>query len=296
MTRFYFHVGSSGVSGTLPQAKQSSLTKAKGVDAETVNRAMDTSAGASQTSLVLSSLNNTSTNSYYFTKFVSPVIYQTSVAANTWTYHFAVTESNTSANFPVTTNNKVSPICCYVWRPSDGSLVGYILNGSSAATLDEASTSETARVLAFTGSLVSNVQYGDVIVFEVWFTTTQGSATAYNDTWWYDGTTTYADGAAASTCASYIETPETLQLTQPQAIEKVLTTETVAVEESIGRVKETLRPITAETLTISYEDVQQQKGQSGPRNIEQALPTEATNIAESSNRQAEKWRKISRPL
>lgn len=214
-TKFYFHAATDGTTG-LPSAEQhSTITSDKDAEgSQTTNRQMDTTIGAGQTSIVLTSLATTATSDYYFTRFVSPPLYQPSIAANTWTYNFAASGSTTSANFPVSASNKSVPINCYVWRPSNTSKVGTILEGNSDATVDEAAAAtEAAHHVAFSGSAVSNMQNGDVIIFEVWFTTTQGNATARTDTFFYDGTTeNTTELATVSDHASFLETPENLVL------------------------------------------------------------------------------------
>ena len=211
-TKLYFHAALAEGPGTYPSAEQSSLTSAKDVDAQTVCHAMDITIGTTQTSIVLSSLANTSTNSYYFTKFISPPINQSGIAANTWNYAYATNENNINANFPCTGANQVVAINVYVWRPSTNSKVGTILDGNTAATNSEgAAATEVSQYATFSGSAVAGAVAGDVIVCEVWFTTTQGNATARTDTFYFDGTTeTLATGTTVSNHASFINTPETI--------------------------------------------------------------------------------------
>lgn len=228
-TKLYFHAASSPLTN-LPTTEQSSLTSAKNVDAQTVNRTMGTSIGAAQTSIALSSLANTSANSYYFTKFVSDPLESTSIAANTWDYAYAVKENNINANFPCTGANQVVRINVYVWRPSNQSVVGTILDGNTAATNSEgAANTEVSEYATFAGSAVSSIVAGDVIIAEIWFTTTQGNATARTDTFYFDGTTeTLATGTTVSNHASFINTPETLNFKAVRTI-----TDTTNFSESI---------------------------------------------------------------
>ena len=79
-TKLYFHAALADGPGTYPTAEQSSLTSAKDTESQTVCRSMNTSIGTAQASLALTSLNNTSANSYYFTKFVSLPINQSGIA------------------------------------------------------------------------------------------------------------------------------------------------------------------------------------------------------------------------
>ena len=116
------------------------------------------------------------------------------------------------ANFPVTSTNKSVPINCYVWRPSDGTKVGTILDGNTAATVDEvASSSMLVQQATFSGSAVNSAQAGDVIVCEIWFTTTQQFASSNTDEFAYDGTTANTTkNATVTNHASFLETPETI--------------------------------------------------------------------------------------
>ncbi len=124
-SRFYFHEALSPYSN-LPTAKQSSLTSDKDAEALTINRSMDSDTGAGpQVQLRLSPLNSTSTNDYYFCRFVSHRIKQSSIAANTWAYNLAARENNANANFPVSGINVGVPINVYVLRPGSESLVLY---------------------------------------------------------------------------------------------------------------------------------------------------------------------------
>lgn len=216
---------------------------------------MDTTIGTSQTSVVITSVADTNSHNYYFTRFASQPLYQSSLAANTWTYNFATKESNGLANFPETSNNKSVRVTCYVWRPSNSSLVGWILDGNSAATVDEGLAGlEIGHHVTFSGSAVSGVQAGDVIIFEVMFVIVQGAATAYDDTFYFDGTTANTtDNSSPSNHASFLETPETLVLVPGQAVEKALTTETVNVQESLDRIAlhNKSKTLTTETVTLT---------------------------------------------
>lgn len=212
-TKLYFHAAAATVPAnlTFPTTTQSGLTITSSVDAQSVNRTMTTNKGTSQTSLVLTSSASVSTLSYYFTRFCSPPLYGDSasgtlgaptIVADTWTFSFAASENNANANFPTTTSG-TGPCCCYVWRPSTGAKVGNILiSASGMGTISEAGTTETALSGTFSGSAVT-VQPGDIICFEVVFTTTQGTATARTDTFFYDGTTE----ANTASCASFINSP-----------------------------------------------------------------------------------------
>lgn len=210
-TRLYFHAANSAVGGTLPAAEQSALTAALSVDAQTVNRNMDTNIGSSATSRTFLSAN--ATRDIYITKFVSPPIYQTSIAANTWTYAFTADEDSATPNFPVNGANQPVYLNVYVWKPSSGTKVGTILDGNTASTVDEGGVAtKVGHVVTFTGSAVAGLTSGDaVIVAEIWF---RVASTVLNITcrYYFDGATTVVENATNAASASYVETPEDLLL------------------------------------------------------------------------------------
>lgn len=224
-TRFYFHAANSGILGTLPTAEQSALTAIKTADAVTVNRLMDTTIGAGQTTISFTCNATTSLQDYYFTKFVSPLLVQTSIAANTWTYTIGTRNTgSTNANFPVSGVNQPVYVNCYVWKPSTGAKVGTILDGNTASVYNEnaAINTEYYKIGTFTGAAVSGLTAGDaVIVLEVWFRVTASAAAAVQLAIFIDGATVSANDATTNDCASYLETPETISLysaTIPQTV------------------------------------------------------------------------------
>lgn len=211
-TKFYFHAANSSVAGTLPSTEQSSLTIGQSFDAQTVNRSMSTTIGTTQATLSRTPV--IGATNYYVTKFISPKIYQTSIAANTWTYGFTASETATTQNFPVSGNNQSVRVNCYVWRPSDGTKVGTILDGTTASTVDEGSAnSQTYHIVTFSGSQVTGVQDGDVIVFEVWFIVNSTVSTG-TITFYYDGTTEGTENGTTTSAASNISTPEDINFLQ----------------------------------------------------------------------------------
>lgn len=218
-TRFYFHVEDNTASG-LPQTEQSSLTLDKALDLGSKNRIMDTLLPTgTQTELRLLSIVGTAPQNLYFSKFCSPPLYQSSIAANTWTYNFASNTTTAAANFPVAGTNQAVRVTLYVWRPSNQTKVQNIFDGTSSATANEAATpgTELCQIVTFSGAAVTGMQAGDILVFEVWFQITQATgANQYNDDFVYDGTVvTTTNNTVVSNHASFIQTPETLNLTPP---------------------------------------------------------------------------------
>ena len=248
--KLYFHATNSNLAN-LPTTEQSALTSAKNVDAQTVNRHMGTSIGTAQTSITLSSINNTSANDYYFTKFVTwGLVGVSAIDAGIWRYAFAVSESNASANFPVGAANSPVYLNVYVWRPSNQTVVGTILDGNTFSQLAEpgATSSERSMYCLFQGQAVASVSDDDVIIAEIWFRVTQASATAYNDIFYFDGTTeNNTVNTVVSNHASYISTWQTLTFIRKQTAPL---TETITISSPVARIKNSARPLT-ETISSS---------------------------------------------
>jgi hypothetical protein len=213
---------------------------------------MNTTIGSGvQTNAFTGNMAITSRN-YYVTRFVSPLIYQTSIAANTWVYAFAHRQTATGCNYPVSGNNAAVRVNIYVWKPSNGTKYGTILDGNTAATVDEGAANATiGHLVNATGSAVSSLTSGDaVIIIEAWFVITSGVATSQTLTYYYDGTTTFTENASGLTQpASYLETPENLTLTAPQNIERTAA-DTLTLTESTARVKGKPRTA-ADTTTLT---------------------------------------------
>jgi hypothetical protein len=201
ISRFYFHDATTSDTGTLPGATTIDTTTSPSQTATgaSTNRSMDANLGASQTSIALTSLANTSAQPSWFRRFLSaPIGAQTISNAQTVTIACGASESSTNSNFLVNAG-------VYVWRPSGGgSLVGSLTpqnwGGPAAAEPSTAETWVTGSVGSESASVTS--QDGDVLVVEIWRdSSTQSMSTAYTNTFFYDGTTE----TSASNAASYID-------------------------------------------------------------------------------------------
>lgn len=213
-TRFYFHNAIDSTDG-LPIEEQSTLSLNRSVDSGSTNRQMNSTVGTSEATLQLTSIASTSQQNYYVTRFVSPALGVTSIAANTWTYTFTASTNSLQANFPVSGTNQPVYVNCYVWRPSTSTKIGTIQDGNTLSTVDEGNAfQQHYHIVNFMGSAVSSMQATDVLCFEVWFRITQSSATGYTDNFRFDGTTVYSDNEISSNAASYLETPEDLAATE----------------------------------------------------------------------------------
>jgi hypothetical protein len=277
-TRFYFHATTNSTSG-LPTAEQSSLTADQSADAATLNRTMNTTIGTAQTSIAQSSIATTGVRNYYFCRFVSQPIFQSSIAANTWTYNFAAKESTTAGNFPVAATNQPVRVNCYVWRPSTSTKIGTILDGNTASTVDEVNPpDEGAHHVTFSGSAVSSMQNNDVIILEIWFVITQAAAVSSTDTFYFDGTTANTtDNAVVSNHASFLETPENLALSAGPVTLVRNVEDTITLTESTSRVYSSQRqPTDGVSISDSVAKVV---------TFARTVSTDSTSLSESTSRQ-----------
>lgn len=190
-------------------------------------RALETTKGAAQTSGGSASLAQTAHQDNFFTSFTSDPLTTQTIAANTWTIAIAVSEANTNAN-------SFLVLSLYVFRPSTGSVVGFIYDSDTALGVEWAAA-EDGQVITFSGvSVVASA--GDVLVLEVWRHGVQGMAVGYTQTIYYDGTTDVVDTTTAD-AASYLETPQILTF---QAAGITLSPTAIASDEAFGSAKELL--------------------------------------------------------
>jgi hypothetical protein len=208
--KLYFHDASSPLSGTLPPSTTESATApTKTATGAGTNRAMDGTAGSSQVGPTLSSNKSTTKQNNWWRRFLSAPIAGQTLGSGTWTIRAAIKTSNTSSAWKVSA-------CVYVWRPSNGTLVGRILDAVTTGVGTSAGTGETdttAVALSGTGSNVT-ASDGDILVVEVWGSVTQSSTTSRTWSLYYDGTT---EGSTASN-AAYILAPAAITLLAPVAV------------------------------------------------------------------------------
>jgi hypothetical protein len=168
---------------------------------------MNTTIGVSQASLAGTTLASTSAQTGFLGFFCSPALSGAqTVGGSTFDLLLAVSESNLNANFGPGSFN------VYVWRPGTGAKVGTIWDGAASAAQEpgSASSEQVTGTFNVTATSVSAAD-GDVIVCEVWSSFTQGMATAYTATIFYDGTTENTTTfAVVSNYAAYLSFPETL--------------------------------------------------------------------------------------
>lgn len=138
----------------------------------------------------------------YFGKWISAPLRATEIVANTWTFGFAWTESNTSLDL-------FTALSVYILTSGD-TVRGFIYD-SHVSLGTEPGTSEVGKVGTFSGAAVNSVVPGsDRLAVEVWAHTQKTMSVAYTGTFSYAGATDPVDGTLTSDAASYISTPQEL--------------------------------------------------------------------------------------
>lgn len=172
--------------------------------------------GITQSSDTIATLANTSAQKQLLGVFYSPTLdVDQTVGGGNMTINTAAAESNLAVNFL-----GINAINAYVWRPSTQTKVGTIKDATASLGGAEPSAINQEEVSAITGitSAAVSASAGDVIVCELWTIFTQGMATAYTATWYYDGTTvTTVNNTVVTNHASFIEFSETLTFGPPAA-------------------------------------------------------------------------------
>jgi hypothetical protein len=110
---------------------------------------------------------------------------------------------------------------------------------------------EVSEFGTFAGASVASVQDGDVIVFEVWFRTTQATTTSRTDTFYFDGAIETANtGTTVSDHASYVETPQTLAFGGPKRLNEFITISDVVAPSLTPSVAQTNISVKKGTITL----------------------------------------------
>lgn len=204
-------------SATYPLGYPSGPNSVGGVPTITLDnilRTTDTTVGTAQVSRTIATLGNTSLQKAYFGSFISlPLDSAQTVGGGAIILNNADAVTNLSANFWINAMN------IYVWRPSTYTKIGTIrdntttsLGGLEATAI---SSIQVTHISAITSSAVSALA-GDVIIFEIWGSFTQGAATAYSITHYFDGTTVNTtENTVVTSQASFIELTENLTFVIP---------------------------------------------------------------------------------
>lgn len=193
-TRFYLHNTNNATTG-LPTTKQSAQAVGGSPTAQTVNKNMTTTIGTSQATYT----NSSSFTGYnYWGRWVSDTL-GTSITAQTWTFSFAYDDAFGNISNGVR-------ICIYVWNPGTqtkrGDVCDTVVSQAFAGT-------ETGYKLTVAGSAVT-IGGGDVLCVEFMCNCFSNTVPLH---FYFDGTTVVAtNNTTTSSCAAYIETPQTITL------------------------------------------------------------------------------------
>lgn len=199
-TKFYFHDAASADTGTLPSAWLSTnyhVPPDVTATGASTNRSMDTTIGALQVSIALTTLAQTAVQHNWFRRFLSSPLAAQNIASQSVNLSVGASEANIASNmFPV-------PLM-FLWRPSTGALVGPIMDvGFPGGT--EPGTAESSYTATGTSQVIDALD-GDIIVLDLIATNNQGGATARVNTQFYDGTTE----ASTTTNAAFLSFANTI--------------------------------------------------------------------------------------
>lgn len=215
-TRLFFHDAANALSGTFPTSEQSTVgTPTKSVSGATVLRTMGSLTG---TAMVARSLSGSVTVAQQILMcgfFCSdPLDVDQQIPPQPTTLNIANRESSSNMNLGADLR-----AVAYVWRPSAGTMVGYITDGLVATGDAEPSTSLSIRVnnCSVTSTATVSAAAGDVIICEVWQVFTQSTANAFTGAFYYDGTTVnVTTNSTVTNHASFYElSTSTLTFQQP---------------------------------------------------------------------------------
>ncbi len=186
-----------GVLGTGSEAAGASTARATSAAAGTANPDTESLCTAQASSAVAQRLGHR--------RFVTPPLAAVTFAGTdgNWTWSFACFESNTNHNG---TSGAPFNANAYLWRPSSGARVGTTQINFTAPNL--ASTTEVAQTDTGTWSGTQAIIDGDIIVFDVYTAFQQSMATAYTDSYCYNGTTE----SSTTTNAAFLNAPAALTL------------------------------------------------------------------------------------
>lgn len=138
------------------------------------------------------------------------------INSNTWTFYFAHRSSGASTYGHLDENKKIY-LNVYIWRPGTGKL-GTIFEGLSNAATNSYTPGTNYQVsqVTFSGSQITGIQSGDLIILEVWaqphtISGTVSTSLYFNTGGYYDG---YSDGqlftgvSTLRAIAPWLETPQ----------------------------------------------------------------------------------------
>lgn len=203
-TRLFFHDAVNALSGTFPTTEQSTVGTPTLV-APTANtlRTMDSITGSAMVTRSITASATTIQQIAFHGFFCSPPLDSNQlIPPQTTTLNIANRENSSSMNFGADLR-----AVAYVWRPSTGTLVGYITDGLvGAGDIEPAALSIRCNATSVTSTVTISCATGDVIICEVWNIFTEATANAFQAAFYYDGTTVNTViGTASTSHASFYE-------------------------------------------------------------------------------------------
>jgi len=208
--KFYWHSAASTLHGTLPgAATQSATTPTVTFAGASTDRQMDGTIGVLQVGPTGASAAQSTKQNNWFRRFVSQPLAAQTFGSGTWQIRAAIKVSNISSPWQISA-------CVYVWRPSNGTRIGIVLDAVTTGVGTAATAVETDTTLVALSGSGSNVTCiaGDILVIEVWGTVTQTSTTSRTWTLFFDGTT---EGSTTSN-AAFINAPAAITLLAPVVV------------------------------------------------------------------------------
>lgn len=208
-TKLFLHDAVNALSGTFPTGEQSSaLTATKPVLNSGTLRTMSSITGTTEVARSFSSSITVAAQALFCAFFCSDTfnVDQPVGGGNeVITLNIANRESSTSMNIGSDLRASV-----YVWRPSSGTVVGYVNDGGVMTGCAEPTAALAKRVNqgSVTSTVTVSARAGDVLICEVWQLFVQSSAVNLSGAIFYDGpiqNTTV--NASVSTHASFLSFP-----------------------------------------------------------------------------------------
>jgi hypothetical protein len=206
-TRLFFHAATNALSGTFPTDKQSAaLTATKSVSGQGTLFTMNSITGTSQVLRSVSGSATVAAQSLFCAFFCSDTFDADQPVGGgnqLVTLNIANRESSTSMDFGEDLRTSV-----YVWRPSTGSVVGYVHDGGAMTGNAEPSNSLAIRVNqgVVTSTATVMALAGDVLICEVWQQFVQASGVLGAGTIYWDGTiVNTTTNASVSSHASFLD-------------------------------------------------------------------------------------------
>lgn len=188
-TKLYFHDVANDLAGTFPASAIGQTANWTVAGAQTLKK-MDLTIGVGQVQKTGTSIATITAQWCLLGRFVTPPLAAGSIGGTTLTsvVNFAAAETNLSMD-----HCEDVRLDMIVWRPSTGTNLGTLVTSASTYTGDvEPLAANSERVIQGRRTGVPSaitLQDGDVLMVEIWSRHIQAAATAYDGSFYFDGTT-----------------------------------------------------------------------------------------------------------